>query len=60
MDHKERPNCRRVVLNLLTERNCTLESLVEGDAKYGISEAMRTQVKKMIQERNADNITDSN
>ena len=51
MQYRERPNCRKIIEGMLKEKGCTLEALIDGDAQYRISEAMRIQVRKMIQER---------
>ncbi len=50
IERRERPNCRRIVEKLLRERGCTLQDLIAGNNKFGISEALRIQTRKMIEE----------
>ena len=50
IERRERPRCRSVINRLLREKGGTLHDLIEGDNKYKISEAMRIQVRKMIDE----------
>ncbi len=52
MSYRERPNCRRQVIRMTTERNCPLEALVDGTLPgFLLSTNIRIQVQKMIQER---------
>lgn len=49
MLYRERPRCRKIVEELLAERGCTLEALIK-DNPHRLSENIRIQIKKMIQE----------
>lgn len=48
---RERPRCRKEVERVLAERQCTLEDLLKPNDHFRVSDAMRTQARKMIAER---------
>ena len=51
VQRRERPQCRKILINLMIKRNCTLEQLLEPQDHFGISESLRIQARKMIEER---------
>jgi hypothetical protein len=49
--YRERPRCRSAVLVCCKKWNCTLEELLAPELKWKIGDGMRTQARKMIQEK---------
>ncbi|MDB5293673.1 MAG: hypothetical protein JWL69_4914 [Phycisphaerales bacterium] len=56
----ERPHCRKAVERILQEENCSLEDIIAPDQFHRVSEAMRIQVRKMIEDRDSIQISASN
>jgi len=51
--YRERPQCRKVIEKILKEKNITLEGLQVFDKEhYYLSDELRRQLRKMIQEQN--------
>lgn len=48
---KERPKCRKILLKLMKEYNCTLEELLH-HPQFFLSPSLRKQCRKMLQEKN--------
>lgn len=51
INYKERPLCRMVIEGLLKKRSETLEQLIVGNDEFQMSDDMKEQARKMIQER---------
>lgn len=57
IERKERPNCRKAVEDLLVQYHCELEDLLDRERLHqlglnGISDGLKVQVRKMIEEKN--------
>jgi hypothetical protein len=47
---RERPRCRKVILQLMKEYNCTLEELLHHPQIF-LSPGLKKQCRKMLQEK---------
>ncbi len=49
---RERPKCRKVVEELVREKNCTLAELLQ-EPRHWLSDGLRIQARKMLGEQKA-------
>jgi hypothetical protein len=51
IERRERPRCRKVLEELLIEKDCSLEELIRGWDGFSISDGLKIQARRMIDER---------